>query len=48
MKTEKMSFVEWLEEVQGITWEDWDEHYCGLQMEEIEREYDEYFNEEES
>ena len=40
----KMSFAEWLETVIGITWEEWDESYSGSQMEQIESEYDEYWD----
>lgn len=44
MKHDKMSFAEWLEAVIGITWEEWDESYSGIQMEQIESEYDEYWD----
>ena len=38
----KMSFVEWLEEEQGIDWNDWDENYSGQMAMQIEEEYDCY------
>ena len=39
----KMSFVEWLEEEQGINWNDWDENYSGQMARQIEEEYDSYY-----
>lgn len=41
---EKMSFVEWLLEVQGISWNEWDENYSPSsgQGKEIYAEYEEY------
>ena len=39
----KMSFVEWLEEEQGIDWNDWDNNYSGLMEKQIEEEYDSYY-----
>ena len=38
----KMPFVEWLEEEQGIDWNDYDENYSGLMARQIEEEYDYY------
>ena len=38
----KMSFVEWLEEEQGIDWNDYDENYSELMARQIEEEYDYY------
>ena len=46
MAKTKMSFAQWLEEVQGITWQEWDENYSGIQMEQILDEYDEYWEDE--
>lgn len=39
----KMSFMEWLEEEQGIDWNDWDENYSGQMARQIEEEYDSYY-----
>ena len=39
---DKMSFVEWLDEEQGINWNDWDENYSGQMAMQIEEEYDCY------
>ena len=39
----KMSFVEWLEEEQGIDWNEWDENYSGQMEKQIEEEYDSYY-----
>ena len=39
----KMSFVKWLEEEQGIDWNDWDENYSGQMAKQIEEEYDSYY-----
>ena len=39
----KLSFVEWLEEEQGIDWNDWDENYSGQMTRQIEEEYDSYY-----
>ena len=39
---DKMSFVEWLEEEQGIDWNDFDENYSELMVRQIEEEYDYY------
>ena len=39
----KMSFVKWLEEEQGIDWNDWDENYSGQMARQIEEEYDSYY-----
>ena len=41
---DKMSFVEWLEEEQGIDWNDWDENYSGLMARQIEEEYESYLH----
>ena len=38
----KMSFSEWLEEEQGIDWNDWDSNYSGLMASQIEEEYESY------
>ena len=38
----KMSFVEWLEEEQGIDWNDYDNNYSELMARQIEEEYDYY------
>lgn len=40
---DKMSFVKWLEEEQGIDWSDWDENYSGQMARQIEEEYDSYY-----
>ena len=40
----KMSFVEWLEEEQGINWNDWDENYSGHMARQIEEEYESYLH----
>ena len=48
MAKEKMSFPEWLEKVIGITWNEFDENYSGIQMNEILDEYDEYWEGEEN
>ena len=40
---DKLSFVEWLEEVQGIDWNDWEENYSGQMARQIEEEYDSYY-----
>lgn len=39
----KMSFEKWLEEVQEITWNDWEENYSGEMARQIEKEYDRYY-----
>ena len=38
----KLSFVTWLEEVQGIDQYDWDENYSGQMAAQIEEEYNSY------
>ena len=38
----KMPFVEWLEEEQGIDWNDYDNNYSELMARQIEEEYDYY------
>lgn len=40
---DKMSFYKWLEEIQGITPEEWDENYNGEMAKQIEDEYGSYF-----
>ena len=42
----KMSFLEWLEEIQGITPEDWDENYSATMARQIEEEYESYLYDE--
>lgn len=39
----KMAFVKWLEEEQGIDWNDWDENYSGQMAKQIEEGYDSYY-----
>lgn len=39
---DKMSFLEWLEEVQGIMTEEWDDNYSGIMARQIEEEYESY------
>lgn len=40
----KLSFTDWLEEVQGIDWNDWDENYSGSMASEIEEAYERYYH----
>lgn len=40
---DKLSFVKWLEEEQGIYWNDWDENYSGQMAKQIEEDYDLYY-----
>ena len=40
---DKMSFVEWLDEEQGIDWNDYDNNYSELMARKIEEEYDSYY-----
>ena len=40
---DKMSFPEWLEEVIGISWQEFDDSYSGEMIEQIFVEYDEYW-----
>lgn len=39
----KLTFPVWLEDVQGIAWNDWDENYFGQIAKQIEEEYDSYY-----
>lgn len=39
----KMTFVQWLEEIQGITQEDYDENYSEAEAKELDQEYSYYF-----
>lgn len=40
---DKLLFVKWLEEEQGIDWNDFDENYSGQMARQIEEEYDSYY-----
>lgn len=39
----KMSFAGWLEEYQGISWNDWDNNYSEEAARQIEEEYNRYY-----
>lgn len=38
-----MSFVKWLEKEQGISWNEYDNNYSGMQAKQIEEEYLSYY-----
>lgn len=40
---DKMSFEDWLEDEQGITWSEWDSNYSGLIASQIEEGYESYY-----
>ena len=46
-EVEKMSFTDYLEEVVGISWNDYDNNYSGRQADEIWEDYLSYIGEKE-
>lgn len=44
MKKERVGFFTFIEKVYGLSWNEWDENYSGKQKQEIEDDYDYYYD----